>query len=490
MDRSEVSPSEQISAVVEERDNARFALASKTREIEEFISRAHELSGSLARAIRQRDLMSEQLFTRTAELASSRHETADAKQSLVSAEGAATIANEATVAANQATVTANEATVTANEATVTANEATVTANEATVTANEATVTANEATVTANAATVVANQATVTATKQRDCANEELATSQLSLVNKSAEFVQSQSDLDLLGLDLKNLHAELIKRTAQRIALGIEVSENIGVLTRLNAQLQGRAGELTEANKKLAQIMVSRDDFVAALTHDLKNPLIGCSQIISAMLDGHIAIEEQPQYLRLILDSTNSMLRMIWNLLTVYKDEHGRLIPAPNIVNLPHLLNGCVGEFIFRCSENGVNMVLQGIDEVGSVRTDQILLRRVLINLLDNAAKFAPKNSVIRIAASLTEFSEVRISILDSGCGMSKEHVDHIFEQFWQSNSSVQKNSTGMGLSVSKQIMHLLGGRIECNSAPGVGTDFILFLPMAISPLDTVGVPHP
>ncbi|CAN5342125.1 hypothetical protein BH10CYA1_BH10CYA1_16370 [soil metagenome] len=469
MDRSEVSPSEQISAVVEERDNARFALASKTREIEEFISRAHELSGSLARAIRQRDLMSEQLFTRTAELASSRHETADAKQSLVSAEGAATIANEATVAANQATVTANEATVTANEATVTANEATVTAN---------------------AATVVANQATVTATKQRDCANEELATSQLSLVNKSAEFVQSQSDLDLLGLDLKNLHAELIKRTAQRIALGIEVSENIGVLTRLNAQLQGRAGELTEANKKLAQIMVSRDDFVAALTHDLKNPLIGCSQIISAMLDGHIAIEEQPQYLRLILDSTNSMLRMIWNLLTVYKDEHGRLIPAPNIVNLPHLLNGCVGEFIFRCSENGVNMVLQGIDEVGSVRTDQILLRRVLINLLDNAAKFAPKNSVIRIAASLTEFSEVRISILDSGCGMSKEHVDHIFEQFWQSNSSVQKNSTGMGLSVSKQIMHLLGGRIECNSAPGVGTDFILFLPMAISPLDTVGVPHP
>jgi len=295
-----------------------------------------------------------------------------------------------------------------------------------------------------------------------------------LLNKPADAIQSQSELSILTSDLRNSHEDLIKRTAQLISQGVEVGEHIEILSQFNSQLLRRSEELGEVNKRLVYLMSSREGYVAALTHDLKNPLIGCNQLLQAILDDRVKIDQQPEYLRIILDSTTSMLRMIWNLLATYKDEHGQLIPSPDSVDIAKLLESCVNEFTFRCSSKNINVTLELAADVNLIQVDEVLLRRVLVNLLDNAVKFSRNNEKIRVTLS-DQLNELKISVIDTGRGISKENLEHIFEQFWQCERT-SKSGTGLGLSTSKQIMHVLGGRIECSSTKGVGTEFNIFLP--------------
>ncbi|MDZ4834037.1 MAG: HAMP domain-containing sensor histidine kinase [Candidatus Melainabacteria bacterium] len=443
------SPSDLVSEQGKELDDALEQLATKTRELEVFISSAQGLSEILAKTITDRNRATFLLAERTSELAESRQETA---------------------AANEMAADATESAATEHEARVIANEDRAVAHAATATANVDTANANEATATANHATAVEHTARVIASTQLQQAVVALATTQVSLKNKSAEFDQAKADLSALTLDLKNLNRELLTKAAEPATLGMDE------ITRLHMQqLISRNDEITEANMKMNALMGRREEFIAALTHDLKNPLISCSQIVQAILDEKVKIEDQPKCLKLVLDSTNSMLRMIWNLLVTYKDEHGSLVAAPDAVNLAEVLNACIAEFTFRCSDSGIKITLEGVSGLQTVQTDQVLLKRVLINVLDNAIKFTPENGTIKIAVA-EEQSEI-ISVRDFGKGIATEELTHVFEQFWQHEKSERRNSTGLGLYISRQIMHVLGGRIECKSELGSGTEFSLFLPV-------------
>jgi signal transduction histidine kinase len=430
----------------DERESEHLKLISKTLEIKDFIARARELSEALANTMRTRDSTAHKLSVRTEALASSSDSNVGAdKTAKIVAKGLAT-----------------------------ANNNIAKAEAATVEAKEAAAIATEARDTAESAALLADATTVAGMKLLDKANEALADSEQILLNKPADAIQSQSELSILTSDLRNSHEDLIKRTAQLISQGVEVGEHIEILSQFNSQLLRRSEELGEVNKRLVYLMSSREGYVAALTHDLKNPLIGCNQLLQAILDDRVKIDQQPEYLRIILDSTTSMLRMIWNLLATYKDEHGQLIPSPDSVDIAKLLESCVNEFTFRCSSKNINVTLELAADVNLIQVDEVLLRRVLVNLLDNAVKFSRNNEKIRVTLS-DQLNELKISVIDTGRGISKENLEHIFEQFWQCERT-SKSGTGLGLSTSKQIMHVLGGRIECSSTKGVGTEFNIFLP--------------
>lgn len=234
-------------------------------------------------------------------------------------------------------------------------------------------------------------------------------------------------------------------------------------------------ELEYKNAELSALLQQREDFVAALIHDLKNPLIGSLKIFEFLKTGD-ATEDQLNAIYDQLSETNkNMLRMIWNLLDVYKHESGLLIPVYEMVSVPALLDHCLKEFAFQIERKKISLDMRVPEVLPKVRTDRMLLRRVLINLFDNAVKFTPESGSLTVSI----FQEVRtisISIKDSGKGMTELEHSRIFQRFWQTPDGRENGlGTGLGLFLSKQIVSTLGGTIACASAQGKGTEFTVCL---------------
>ncbi len=208
----------------------------------------------------------------------------------------------------------------------------------------------------------------------------------------------------------------------------EVALELSLRTR---QLAERTEELADSNAELKARMQQREDFVAALTHDLKNPLIGATKILELIAAGSLRErqDEQDKILNLVIESNKSMLRMIWNMLDVYRQESGSLIPVIESVDVSDLLNQCLQEFAFSIQDKKLKLILDTSAELPSIQTDRILLRRVLSNLLDNAVKFSPKGGELTVGGTFNE-EQLLISVKDAGPGMSETQMEQISQRFW------------------------------------------------------------
>lgn len=273
---------------------------------------------------------------------------------------------------------------------------------------------------------------------------------------------------LIGFN-KNLLTETERLTAVFKELSLQTT-----------QLDKRNIDLEEANAKLKAmklLMQQREDFVAALTHDLKNPLIGGTKILEYIVDGTIKPEEQQEILSQVIESNKSMLNLIWNMMEVYKSDSGCLVPAFEAVDVAALMRESVREFSFALRHKEIAVLIDFPNNLHRVNTDPKLLRRVFMNLLDNAVKFTPKSGWLIISAS-SEAQEMRLSIKNSGKGLTDVQVEQIFDRFWQSPQGQRSGiGTGLGLFLAKQIIESLGSTIECNSNPDLGTEFVVMLKM-------------
>jgi signal transduction histidine kinase len=241
--------------------------------------------------------------------------------------------------------------------------------------------------------------------------------------------------------------------------------------------QALVKELESRNAELSASLQQREDFVAALMHDLKNPLIGSIRIFEFLKTGDATNDQLISIYDQLSETNKHMLRMIWNLLDVYKHESGLLIPVYEMESVPALLDHCLEEFAFQIERKKISLNMRVPDVLPKVQTDRILLRRVLINLFDNALKFTPDNGSLTISI-FQKKRTISISIKDSGKGMTELEQNRIFERFWQTAAGRENGlGTGLGLFLSKQIVSTLGGSIACISAQGKGTEFIVCLEM-------------
>jgi signal transduction histidine kinase len=265
--------------------------------------------------------------------------------------------------------------------------------------------------------------------------------------------------------------DLLSETENLAAAFSQLSEQTTQLDDTSAALE-RANADLEAMKS---IMQQREDFVAALSHDLKNPLIGCARILELLANGTIKVDQQPELLSKIIESHKSMLHLIWNIMEAYRNDAGCLVPIPEPVDVVALVQQCVTEFSFAIREKKIELLIDFLEAPLVINTDRSLLRRVLMNLLDNGVKFSPVSGRLVVSVSL-EQQQARVSIKDSGSGMSDIERERIFDRFWQTARGRQYGiGSGLGLFLAKQIMNVLGGRLECSSTEQIGTEFVLFL---------------
>lgn len=248
---------------------------------------------------------------------------------------------------------------------------------------------------------------------------------------------------------------------------------------VNGQLEGIllvARDLTD----LKRIDKVRRDFVVNVSHELRTPIATLRSLAEALLmGGKDDPEVRENFLQAIADETARMGKLIDNLLELTRIESGQKEWRFQEVSVAEIVAQVVERFKLAASQKGLTVKTE-IAEKLKVRTDPDALAQVLFNLVDNAVKYTPKGEITVKAEKIEagDYSQVVISVTDTGVGIPTEHLPRIFERFYRVDKarSRQIGGFGLGLSIAKHIAESLGGKITVQSELGKGSTFSIWLP--------------
>ena len=249
------------------------------------------------------------------------------------------------------------------------------------------------------------------------------------------------------------------------------------LERKSSELEAAGRELKVANEQLKELDRIKDDFMSSVTHELRTPLASIRAFSEILADDpEIELQQRKKFLDIIVIETERLTRLVNQVLDLAKIESGHANWRIEQVDLGELIGvGCeVNARLF--SERGVRLIVELPEVTCTVSADRDRLMQVLVNLLSNAAKFAPANTG-EVCVRLCRDGEIfRISVQDNGPGVAVEDQQDIFEKFRQGSSSEKPVGTGLGLPISRRIIEHFGGRIQVESRPGYGATFTFELP--------------
>lgn len=219
----------------------------------------------------------------------------------------------------------------------------------------------------------------------------------------------------------------------------------------------------------------RDEVVRMVAHDLKNPLHTIGLAIGSLEDVPLSEEERKQNRQLIRRTVGRMERLIGGLLDMRRIEAGHaLAVSPQPTEVEALLAEACALFQPQLEAKGIVLEREVPGAPPRVAADPDRVLQVFWNLLGNAVKFTPEGGRIRVACT-TEPIHVRFSVEDSGPGIEPEHLERLFDPYWQEKRTARMG-TGLGLPIAKAIVEAHGGSIEVVSRPGEGTTFSFTLP--------------
>jgi signal transduction histidine kinase len=251
-----------------------------------------------------------------------------------------------------------------------------------------------------------------------------------------------------------------------------------ILTQL-AQLAAVALENARLFRAAQDATRARDDLVAIVSHDLRNPVHTIHMAASFLLDIAPADDRRVQarrQLEVIQRSATRANRLIQDLLDVARIQAGGLAVDPVPVDVRSLVTEAMEAATPLAGASSLKVTCDVGTSMPAVASDRERVLQVFANLIGNAIKFTPKGGEIRLLTCL-ENAEVRFTVADSGPGIPPEHLDHVFDRYWQAKSTA-KLGTGLGLSIAKGIVEAHGGRIWVESPPNSGAQFNFTLPVA------------
>lgn len=245
-----------------------------------------------------------------------------------------------------------------------------------------------------------------------------------------------------------------------------------------AQLPSNINQALEQHKlrkEREQIEQMRSDFIAMLTHDLKNPL---STIISAaeFLSQAEGFEErQKRMVTLIEGASKDMLGLVENFLLVSKLEAGKLEQSREPVNINEVLFRVFNMNKLHAENKGIHLELELAPHLPLTQCNSTQMFRVFTNLVGNALKFTSAGREVRIISETGE-KEVKVMVRDQGSGIAPDLLPYIFDKYKRSTSDENPKGIGLGLYIVKTIVEALEGKVEVASELGKGTTFTIRLP--------------
>lgn len=272
--------------------------------------------------------------------------------------------------------------------------------------------------------------------------------------------------------MSGLEARLAAAEAQVEALSAELQEtNQGVLA-LYTELDNRA-------EQLRQVSELKSRFLSYMSHEFRTPLVAIrsmARLLKDRMDGELTGEQERQ-VDFIQSAAVELSQMVDDLLDLAKVEAGRITVSPVWFELVDLFSALRGMFRPIADSGSVVMTFEEPEGVPRMFADNQKVAQILRNFLSNAFKFTRAGSIV-VSARQEADGMVRFSVADTGIGIAAEDLSRLFQEFVQvpAAQSAGIRGTGLGLALCRRFATLLGGRVEAESTPGVGSTFHLLLP--------------
>lgn len=289
---------------------------------------------------------------------------------------------------------------------------------------------------------------------------------LSLIFTVIDFIRRKITVELPAKRITDAAEKLMKGDfSARVDKKIAEDENF---SRIGCCFNKMAEEL-------GGVEALRSDFIANVSHELKTPLSVMQNYGTMLQSPALSDEKRIEYAKGITENSRRLASLITNILKLNRLENQQIFPAYNRFNLSEQLCECMLQFEDIWDKKEIELKTD-IPDCIFINSDAELLTIVWNNLLSNAFKFTDKNGRVGIALSCDEkFATVKIS--DTGCGISSDTGLHIFEKFYQGDTSHTAEGNGLGLALVKRVVDIMQGEISVESELGMGTAFTVKLPI-------------
>lgn len=229
--------------------------------------------------------------------------------------------------------------------------------------------------------------------------------------------------------------------------------------------------LNKMANELSKSEVLKNDFIANVSHEIKTPLAVIQNYAKALKNPSLDSETKEKYISNLVEACQKLNGLITNILKLNKLENQKLLPEIKEFNLSELLANQVLQFESLIEKKEIDLVCE-IEEDLFIKSEESYLEIIFNNLMSNAIKFSNPKGMIYVGLK-KEKQNYHITFKDSGCGMDKETGKHIFDKFYQGDTSRSKEGNGLGLALVKRVIDIIGGSIHVTSQIGEGTEFII-----------------
>jgi signal transduction histidine kinase len=228
-------------------------------------------------------------------------------------------------------------------------------------------------------------------------------------------------------------------------------------------------------EELGSIETLKSDFIANVSHEVRTPLAIIQNYATVLQSDALTDEQRRYYAETIANATTRLSELVTNILKLNKLENQEIVPETTPFDLCRQLAECAVAFSDAWERKNIDFSVD-MDDKCVINADEGMLQLVWQNLLSNAVKFTDNGGKITLTQTMSA-NGVTVTVADSGCGMGENTLAHIFDKFYQGDTSRASEGNGLGLALALRVIELLKGSITVNSRVGKGSTFTVILPI-------------
>ena len=312
--------------------------------------------------------------------------------------------------------------------------------------------------------------------------EETQSQTEELLTQHSELESINAELEAQTQKVQASEEELRVQQEELLQSNQELEERTSLLEEKNKLIEERNADIQQKSKELEQSTKYKSEFLANMSHELRTPL-NSILLLSRLMAGSKELDKQyVEYAEVMQSSGQGLLSLIDEILDLSKIEAGKMTLEISKVYLQEIASDMNSLFLPVAQNKNLDFKVKIEGSIEALQTDKMRLEQILKNLLSNTIKFTSTGYVSMNISSDNAGEKVFFKVADTGIGISKDKQKLVFEAFQQADGSTRRKfgGTGLGLSISRELSLLLGGKIELKSSEGIGSEFILSLPLNLN----------